>query len=1056
MPAANFKEGKNEAEEKVEEEAEGPRSRRLIGTNMKTIALGVGALGALGALGARLYKPLSMPECVARFSFTSEEVSALEVANYIKKARQRNRVVRCIEHLSGSSIDVMADLKAKITALDAAKIWSTLFENPNILTLIVAHLDGFDQLLPEISTGNKKAALLSGINKLIKQHDAGLATELASLPKAHPLILSSADKTVATFAKQVHDYAKQKTLTLEKLKRAHVCFDGSCPDSTELTNIQSELGKSDQPPATASDLQVLVDTVLGKRSSPVSEEKVLGLSRRIEQLDRIRKAHPEQIWRTHLPALFEDMTRTNLRKMVSREETDLQLRLNDLQEHGRRTKLEIFVASPAGVESRKRRLQALYNRLREGRRKYHVVADFDFARHKQRDSWAVIQYIKARHYDEAVIAWLNSCPSCDFKQFLEEFDPFDLDFSEAVASQDAEAVLKTKIVALDANKMWSALKDRNERDAADALGLTLTHLDLFDQQLPVVRAGRKKTALLSEINELIEQNDTNLGNGLCDLLLITTDFGGAHKRTIDSYNKELRQISRLRDMFSKGEMKLHLPALSKDVTAKKLKQLTLDAAVTVRNMLKTKKPNFIKMTAIVDCLIIIFRTGGVSKRDAKQHMDSLMTVLLKEIQKESSITLDMLEEALNRRPPHGTDIVNQCNIFSEHVFEQRARKTAGMTFSKSLKELVRLNPGLSNAQQHLLKTGYRQYNSELSYLLFDPKTRLSADEIRRQLKSKLRKHRGNCRFQKIPEILAAIAAVLALDFRNDMSKVERIKDRMLIPHPVQVLVLFRLLKVDSAPSASAITSPVVALDNHLIQLGTGEGKSLVLGILAIFLALHGVEVDIVCYSKHLSERDDSFFLETMKGFGVQEHIHYCTFPELSKRNIIRNGDVIKGTKLLLDGHLTPGNITRAQLDREQVLLIDEVDVFFSEDFYGASYRPAVLLQSEAVLDCLKVMWRNRADLKTLKGSTQYVARGGVRSHAVACMLTHLDSLLLCQLRIMSPGIFVCWKNLIEKLGWMPRNLSTRIFSKCGTPWRHLKTMLTWLEPGKLALRNTEV
>ncbi len=46
-----------------------------------------------------------------------------------------------------------------------------------------------------------------------------------------------------------------------------------------------------------------------------------------------------------------------------------------------------------------------------------------------------------------------------------------------------------------------------------------------------------------------------------------------------------------------------------------------------------------------------------------------------------------------------------------------------------------------------------------------------------------------------------------------------------------------------------------SFNNQLIEILTGEGKSVILGILSIFLALIGYDLYVVCYSKYLSERD---------------------------------------------------------------------------------------------------------------------------------------------------------------------------------------------------------
>ena len=46
----------------------------------------------------------------------------------------------------------------------------------------------------------------------------------------------------------------------------------------------------------------------------------------------------------------------------------------------------------------------------------------------------------------------------------------------------------------------------------------------------------------------------------------------------------------------------------------------------------------------------------------------------------------------------------------------------------------------------------------------------------------------------------------------------------------------------------------------------------------------------------------------------------------------------------------------------QVLLIDEVDVFFSDDFFGNEYRPLASLRHPAVSTFMKFLWEEREGL----------------------------------------------------------------------------------------------
>lgn len=45
----------------------------------------------------------------------------------------------------------------------------------------------------------------------------------------------------------------------------------------------------------------------------------------------------------------------------------------------------------------------------------------------------------------------------------------------------------------------------------------------------------------------------------------------------------------------------------------------------------------------------------------------------------------------------------------------------------------------------------------------------------------------------------------------------------------------------------------------------------------------------------------------------------------------------------------------------RVLLVNEVDTFFSRDFYGNTYNPCTLLTDDDVIEAIKFIWNNRND-----------------------------------------------------------------------------------------------
>ena len=78
------------------------------------------------------------------------------------------------------------------------------------------------------------------------------------------------------------------------------------------------------------------------------------------------------------------------------------------------------------------------------------------------------------------------------------------------------------------------------------------------------------------------------------------------------------------------------------------------------------------------------------------------------------------------------------------------------------------------------------------------------------------------------------------------------------PHNIQILTILKLLGLDSNGDC---------LSNHLMQIRTGEGKSMILGMCSLLFALLGFRVRCVCYSEYLSQRDHNLFKEMFSTFG---------------------------------------------------------------------------------------------------------------------------------------------------------------------------------------------
>jgi len=202
--------------------------------------------------------------------------------------------------------------------------------------------------------------------------------------------------------------------------------------------------------------------------------------------------------------------------------------------------------------------------------------------------------------------------------------------------------------------------------------------------------------------------------------------------------------------------------------------------------------------------------------------------------------------------------------------------------------------------------------------------------------------------RKLPSALAHICVVWS---RKKSVVSSQGKTFRLRPHPVQILCFFRLLESDKG-----------LYMNQLIEVLTGEGKSVVLGVVATFFGLLRYNVNSICYSKYLSSRDYADFLEVFEAFNIHNNIVYSTISEMCEIMINREGNVRDLTKSVIDSAASNKSYNQTYPPSKSILLIDEVDVFFGADFYGNTYNPATLLSNPLTYEILKFIYGNRASV----------------------------------------------------------------------------------------------
>eukprot|EP00049_Salpingoeca_infusionum_P010428 m.179041 g.179041 ORF g.179041 m.179041 type:complete len:2555 (-) comp14640_c4_seq6:98-7762(-) len=186
------------------------------------------------------------------------------------------------------------------------------------------------------------------------------------------------------------------------------------------------------------------------------------------------------------------------------------------------------------------------------------------------------------------------------------------------------------------------------------------------------------------------------------------------------------------------------------------------------------------------------------------------------------------------------------------------------------------------------------------------------------------------------------------------AQIEDSKNFLVQPHAVQIFAILRLLGLDQASSVRTIPK-------HLIQIGTGEGKSIVLAVSSIVLSLIGYDVDCACYSEYLSERDFCAFKYMFDAFSVTENVRYGTFNQLCEFYINEKGDVRKCVNDFVSGTVQAPPEAPIQV-RPRIVLIDEVDVFFKADFYGNAYNPVSSFRHPSLIEFAQYLWDNRAQV----------------------------------------------------------------------------------------------
>ena len=207
---------------------------------------------------------------------------------------------------------------------------------------------------------------------------------------------------------------------------------------------------------------------------------------------------------------------------------------------------------------------------------------------------------------------------------------------------------------------------------------------------------------------------------------------------------------------------------------------------------------------------------------------------------------------------------------------------------------------------------------------------------------------------------------------------------LLLPHSIQLSSVLRFLGLEkSAARSTAIINLKMAMqgsgafgDNHVIEIKTGEGKSIALGVLAAVLSVLGFPVDVVCYSRLLTMRDSAELRALHEKLGCD--VRYLTFQDVMEKRVAGLREAVLKTAKG-EAIASPPPPTLASASTRRVLLLDEIDVLFSEDFYGAVFTPVARLVTPAIRALLQFVYdekRNDTALRAIEKHDCYKAVAG--------------------------------------------------------------------------------
>ncbi|CAF3311875.1 unnamed protein product [Rotaria socialis] len=339
------------------------------------------------------------------------------------------------------------------------------------------------------------------------------------------------------------------------------------------------------------------------------------------------------------------------------------------------------------------------------------------------------------------------------------------------------------------------------------------------------------------------------------------------------------------------------------------------------------------------------------------------------------------------------------------------RKLKEITIDQALELFKEKNGNFSKLK--IIKNSFYKYEKVFKKYFYDIIDKKKSIE---EITTEARKNANELNFniENIPDIIAGLAVILSLSVSDFIEKNHQgeyvLKEKynkkyLLQPHCIQILGVLMLLDIDG--KTNTISS------KHLAEILTGQGKSWTLALLAGFFSLVGCQVTVGCYNDYLSRRDEGDFKKYLDPFKFTNNVKYRTFESMCEEKLTSKKHNKKFRDIIFDilsgEHLSP-EYSQENENEKSILLIDEVDVFFSHNF-GAMYCPGLRIKNKCFVEMQKDIWENimmskvvdKNQLKTLANQRIFnsTSQDKMLSHLVESNLLedHLENMINTALRI---------------------------------------------------------